>query len=208
MKFLESEVFAIGGFVLGVVPLRPPPGVVLGRLEVEILDVWAYLDAETAGLIGQRVSNNKDSAPQSPVGFDPPEALTERDKTRNVKDGIGIQVVELNPVSKEKATEERMRGKRQTPQQESDEDYPKSERWPGNDLRAGGERFRRRVLQESHLLGLGQFLVPNLGLDPAANGGAFGVGHLGLLGGSSGAGGGGAPLTHGLRVQRVLRKWR
>jgi hypothetical protein len=72
-----------------------------------------------------------------------------------VKYGIGIQVMELNPVSKKKATEERMRGKGQTPQQESDEDYPESERWPGNDLRAGGERVRRRVLQKAHLLGLG-----------------------------------------------------
>jgi hypothetical protein len=73
------------------------------------------------------------------VGFDPQEAFTERDKARNVKDGIGIQVMELNPVSKKKTAKERMRGKRQTPQQESDEDYPESERWPGNDLRAGGE---------------------------------------------------------------------
>jgi hypothetical protein len=52
------------------------------------------------------------------VGLDPQEAFTEHDKARNVKDGIGIQVVELNPVSKKKTAEERMRGKRQTPQQE------------------------------------------------------------------------------------------
>jgi hypothetical protein len=128
MEFLESKVFVVGGLVLGVVPLRPPPGIIFGRLEVEILDVWAHLNAETAGLIGQRVPNSKDSAPQRPVGFDPQEALTKCDKARNVKYGIGIQVMELNPVSKKKATEERMRGKGQTPQQESDEDYPESER--------------------------------------------------------------------------------
>jgi hypothetical protein len=46
------------------------------------------------------------------VGFDPQKALTKHDKARNVKHRIGIQIVELNPVSKEKATEERMRGKR------------------------------------------------------------------------------------------------
>jgi hypothetical protein len=210
MEFLESEVFAVGGFVLGIVPLRPPPGIVFGCLEVEILNVWAHLDAETSGLIWQRVPNNEDSAPQCPVGFDPQEALTERDKARNVKDRIGIQVVELNPVSKKKTAEERMRGKRQTPQQEGNEDYPESRRRPGNDLRAGGERLRRRVLQESHLLGLGQFLVPNLGLDPAANGGAVGIGRLGLLGDGAGSGtsGGGAPLAHGLRAQRGLWEWR
>jgi hypothetical protein len=85
-------------------------------LEVEVFDVWAHLNAETAGLIWQRVPNNKDSAPQRPVGFDPQETFTERDKTRNVKNGIGIQIMELNPVSEKKTAEERMRGKRQTPQ--------------------------------------------------------------------------------------------
>jgi hypothetical protein len=139
------------------------------------------------------------------VGFNPQETFTERDEARNVKDGIGIQIMELNPISEKKTAEERMRGKRQTPQQEGDENYPESRRRPGNDFRAGGERLRRRVLQEAHLLGLGQFLVPDLGLDLAANDGAVGIGRLGLLGG--GAGGGGAPLAYGLSAQRGLRKW-
>jgi hypothetical protein len=56
-----------------------------------------------------------------------------------VKDGIGIQIVEPNPVSKKKTAKERMRGKRQTPQQKGDENYPESRWRPGNDLRAGGE---------------------------------------------------------------------
>jgi hypothetical protein len=38
------------------------------------------------------------------VGFDPEEALTERDETRNVENSVGIQIVELNPVSKEKTS--------------------------------------------------------------------------------------------------------
>jgi hypothetical protein len=116
MEFFESEVFVVRGSILGVVPLRPPPGVVFGCLEVEVFDVWAHLDAETAGLVGQRAPNSEDSPPQCPVGFDPQEAFTERDKARNVKNGIGIQVMELNPVSKEKTAEERMRRKGQTPQ--------------------------------------------------------------------------------------------
>jgi hypothetical protein len=45
------------------------------------------------------------------VGFDPQKAFTQRDEARNVKHRIGIQIMELNPVSKEKATKERMRGK-------------------------------------------------------------------------------------------------
>jgi hypothetical protein len=46
------------------------------------------------------------------MGFDPQEAFTKRDEARNVKHGIGIQIMELNPVSEEETTEERMRGKR------------------------------------------------------------------------------------------------
>jgi hypothetical protein len=116
MEFLEPEVFAVGELVLGVVPLRPPPGIVFGRLEVQIFDVWAHLNAKAAGLIWKRVPNSKDSAPQRPVGFDPQEALTKHDKARNVKYGIGIQIMELNPICKKKAAKERMWGKRQAPQ--------------------------------------------------------------------------------------------
>jgi hypothetical protein len=155
LKFFEPEVFAIGELVLGVEPLRPPAGVVFGRLEGEVRDVRANLAAEAASLVLQRAPNDEDSAPQCPVGFYPQETFTERDETRNVKNCVGIQVMELNPVSEKEATEKRMRRQRQTPQQKGDENYPESEGRPGNDLRAGGERFRRRVLQEAHLLDLG-----------------------------------------------------
>jgi hypothetical protein len=113
--------------------------------------------------------------------------------------------MELNPVSKKEAAEERMRRKRQTPQQKGNKDYPESRRRPGDDLRAGGERFRRRVLQKAHLLGLGQLFVSDLGLDPTADDRGVGVRCLGLLGG--GAGCGGTPLTHGLGAQQRLWKW-
>jgi hypothetical protein len=112
LKFLESKTFVVGGFVLGIVPLRPLARIVFGRLEVEVYDVRANLNAETAGLEWQRAPNNKDSAPQRPVGFNPQETFTDHDEARNVKDGIGIQVMELNPVSEKKTAEERMRGKR------------------------------------------------------------------------------------------------
>jgi hypothetical protein len=112
LKFLESETLAGGGFVLGVVSLCPPVGIVFGRLEVEVFDVRAHLNAETIGLEWQRAPNNKNLAPQRPVGFNPQETFTEHDEARDVKDGIGIQIMELNPVSEKKTTEERMRGKR------------------------------------------------------------------------------------------------
>jgi hypothetical protein len=60
----------------------------------------------------RRAPDDEDSAPQRPVGFNPQEAFTERDEARNVQDCVGIQIVELNPVGKKKAAEERMQGKR------------------------------------------------------------------------------------------------
>jgi hypothetical protein len=60
----------------------------------------------------QRAPDDEDSAPERPVGFDPQETFTKRDEARNVQNCVGIQIVELNPIHKEKAAEERMRGKR------------------------------------------------------------------------------------------------
>jgi hypothetical protein len=45
------------------------------------------------------------------MGLDPQEALAERNEARKMQNCIGIQVMELNPVSIEKAAKERIRGK-------------------------------------------------------------------------------------------------
>jgi hypothetical protein len=94
----------------------------------------------------QRTPDDEDSAPQRPVGLNPQEALTKRDKARDMKNGVGIQVVELNPICKQKAAKKRVEGKRESPEKECKEKYPKSWRWPGYDLRTGGENFCRVVL--------------------------------------------------------------
>jgi hypothetical protein len=83
-KFLEPEVFASGGLVLGVEPFCSPAGVVFGRLEIEIWNVRAHLATEDAGLVAQWVPDSENPAPKRPMVFDPQEAFTERDKTRNV----------------------------------------------------------------------------------------------------------------------------
>jgi hypothetical protein len=98
LKFLKPEIFAFGGFVLGVVPLCPPAGIVFGRLKVEVFDVRAYLAAKSTGLEWKRTPDNKDPAPKRPMGFDPQKALTKCEETRNVQNCVGIQVMELNPV--------------------------------------------------------------------------------------------------------------
>jgi hypothetical protein len=46
--------------------------------------VRAHLAAEAAGLVAQWVPDGKNPAPKRPVGFDPQDTFTKRDKTRNV----------------------------------------------------------------------------------------------------------------------------
>jgi hypothetical protein len=98
LEFLKPEVFAGGGLVLGIEPFRPPAGIVFERLKVEVGDILAHLTAEATGLEWQRVPDDEDSAPKHPMGFDPQKAFTKRDETHNVKYGVGISIMELNPV--------------------------------------------------------------------------------------------------------------
>jgi hypothetical protein len=111
-KFLEPEIFASGGLVLGVEPFRPPVGIVFGHLEVEIWNVRAHLATEAASVVAQWVPDGENPAPKHPMGLDPQKAFTERDKTRNVQNSIGIQIMELNPVREKEPTKKRVRGKR------------------------------------------------------------------------------------------------
>jgi hypothetical protein len=87
------------------------------------------------------------------MGLDPQETLIERDETRNVQNRVGIQIMEPNPVRKEKAMKKRVRRKRKSPEEEGEKDYPEAWGRPGDDLRAGGEGFRRVILQNVNLLG-------------------------------------------------------
>jgi hypothetical protein len=134
-------------FVLGIKPFRPPARIVFRRLEVEIIDILAHLAAEAASLVMLWAPDDKNPTPKCPTGLDPQETLAECDETRDVQNGVGIQIMKLNLVSKKETSKERMRGKREPSEEECEENYPESRRWPGYDFRAGGENFRRIVLQ-------------------------------------------------------------
>jgi hypothetical protein len=112
LKLLKPEVFTTGELVLSVEPFRPLAGIIFRHLEVEVGDVRTHLAAEAASLELQRAPDDENLAPKRPVGFDPQETFTKRDETCNVQNHIGIQIMELNPVRKEKAVKEGMRGKR------------------------------------------------------------------------------------------------
>jgi hypothetical protein len=121
------------------------------------------------------------------MGLDPQKAFTEGNEARDVQDGVGIQIVKLNPVSKKKTSEERMWGKRKLPGKECEEEYPESWRRPGCYLCTGGNNFRRIILQQANLLGARQLLVTDLGLDLVSNNGLVCIGGLGFLcGGTTG----------------------
>jgi hypothetical protein len=61
-------------------------------------------------LIAQGVPDDEDSAPMRPMGLNPQKAFTERDETHNVQNRIGIQIMELNPIRKEKAANKKGEG--------------------------------------------------------------------------------------------------
>jgi hypothetical protein len=84
MKFLEPKSLADGGLVLGVEPLRPLAGIVFRCSKVEVLDVLTHLAAEATGLVMEGAPDDKNLPLERPMGFDPHETFTERDKTRNV----------------------------------------------------------------------------------------------------------------------------
>jgi hypothetical protein len=207
-KLLKTEVLASEEFVLGIEAFRPLARIVLRHLEIEIFDVLTHLAAEAASLVVRRTPDGENSTQEHPVGFDPKEALTEHDETRDVENSIGIQIMELNLVSKEKTPEERMRGKRKPSKEKSEQNYPEARRWPGYDFRAGGENLCRIILQEADLLGARQLPVADLGLDPMPNSGLVRIGGLGFFRGGTagGTGRGRVPLAHGGGAQQELHR--
>jgi hypothetical protein len=130
--------------------------------------------------------------------LDPQEAFAKHDEKRNVQNGVGIQIVTLNPISKKEASKERMQGEREPPKEECKEKYPETRGWLGNYFRTSGESLRQIVLQDADLLGARQLLLLDLGLDPIPNSGRVSVCGLGLLcgGAAGGTGRGRASLTH------------
>jgi hypothetical protein len=119
-----------------------------------------------------------------------------------VQNGIGIQIMELNPICEKKPAEEFMRGKRKPSENESKEEYPESSGWPRDDFWSADADIHRVILQNADLHGILQISLQKLGLDPVAHGGRFGISdlgaRLGLLSSSrSGVGSARSSLAHG-----------
>jgi hypothetical protein len=134
--------------------------------------------------------------------------FTQRDKTRNVQDGVGIQIVKLNPIGEEEPAEERMWGKRKSSEEKGEEKYLEPCWRSRDDFRPGNLDFRRIILQDANLYGILPVLLQEFGLDPIAHRGRIGVGGLGLGFLCGGAGCGGASLAQGGGAQLgTHRQW-
>jgi hypothetical protein len=147
------------------------------------------------------------------MGFDPQETFRYRDEERYVQYSVGIQIVDLNPVSKEELAEEQMRRKRKPSEEESEEDYPESRGRPRGDFWPSNVNFCWVILQDADLCGILQILFQKLGLDPVAHSGCIGIDGLGvrlglLRGGRGDTSGGGTSFAHGSGTQvGALAEW-
>ena len=86
----------------------------LNQSQLEILDVWSHLDAESpdceasAALPHSLPLHEEDPLPQAPVRVHAEEALAECDEAGDVEDPVGGEMVNLYPVRVQEATEKIM----------------------------------------------------------------------------------------------------
>jgi hypothetical protein len=84
VKLFKPEFLTGGGLVLGIKPSCSPAGIILQLSQLEVFDVGTHHAAEATDLIMEREPNDEDLPPECPVGFDPQEAFTQRDKAHYV----------------------------------------------------------------------------------------------------------------------------
>ena len=93
-------------------PSLPPPLDGVGEFDVKVLDIRANANNNTTNVVGNVVgaiaAKAENALPQSPIRLDPEEALAKGDKDRNVEDGVGSQLMQLQPINEEKTAEEIM----------------------------------------------------------------------------------------------------
>lgn len=78
-----------------------------------------------------RQLHNEDPLPQLPMGPSPHEASTQRNKTCNVQDAIGVQVMQLEAIEEKQTPHEVVHGQRHAPLDEWDKLHPLVLDWGG-----------------------------------------------------------------------------
>jgi hypothetical protein len=84
----------------------------VGEFDVEVFDIRADANNNTTYVVGDVVgaiaAEAEYALPQSPIRLDPEEALAKGDENRNVEDGIGSQLMKLQPVHEKQSTKKIM----------------------------------------------------------------------------------------------------
>ncbi|KAK1665923.1 hypothetical protein QYE76_054082 [Lolium multiflorum] len=92
-------------FFMDIQPSFAPPLNRVKELDIEVFDIWAdaynYTTYIIGGGVGAVAADKEYAFPQAPVGRGPEKAFAEGDKDRDVKDGIGGEMMELQAINKE-----------------------------------------------------------------------------------------------------------
>jgi hypothetical protein len=102
----------------------------VSKFQIEIAGFRPNADTDTTYVVDgiPRVVATKieDAFPQDPIGVDAEEAFTKCDENGDMEDGIGSQLVQLNPVNKKESPKELMNRHGEAVKEEISENYPKS----------------------------------------------------------------------------------
>jgi hypothetical protein len=159
----------VGAFFANIQPSFAPPLDGVGEFDVKVFDIRANANNNTAYVVGDVVgaiaAEAEDALPQSPIRMDSEEALAESNENRDMEDGIGSQLMQLQPVNKEKTAEEIVNGGREAADKMVNKTDPilDRRRWIAF---LAGEAQRVLLLHEPEFLHQVQVLVGDLGSLP------------------------------------------
>jgi hypothetical protein len=104
----------------------------VGDLHIKVSDFGMDTNADTTYVVDDvlRVvaAEVEDAFPEAPVRVDAQETFTESDKDGDVEERVWGQLVQLDPVDKEKATKKFVNKKREAANEEIDKGYPETDR--------------------------------------------------------------------------------
>jgi hypothetical protein len=84
----------------------------VGEFDVEIFDIRTDANNNTTYVVGNVVgaiaAEAENALPQSPIRLGPEEALAKGDKNRNMEDGVGSELMKLQPVHEKQSTKKIM----------------------------------------------------------------------------------------------------
>jgi hypothetical protein len=114
--------------LLDVQPPLAPPLDGVGEFDVKVVNFRTDADDNAAQIIGDIAGAVapviENVLPQAPMRMGPEEALAQGDENRDMEDGVGGQLMQLNPVNKEKSTEKLMDGGGKAANEVIDKSYP------------------------------------------------------------------------------------